>query len=223
MNIIKDLFEAFFPFRCHVCLKLTSLGEVLCLECEKRLSDSLRRPLEFSDTVCDFPLLTLSEYNSFVADVIKLIKYRPSKKLLDCVVKIIVQKRLLANFVNRKLVFVPVPMHFSRKKERGFNQAAILAQGLAEKTGNYFSPLIERSIATKPQASCGEDERLVNLDSAFCLQKGIDRQKITHKTLYIVDDVATTGTTINKCKEVLNELKPAKVSALVLSHSFKRS
>jgi ComF family protein len=165
---------------------------------------------------------TLSKYDSFISDVIKLIKYRPSRKLLNLLVAQIESEDLLEKFKKKPHIFVPVPMHRKRLKVRGFNQAEVLAAGFAEMTGGHFSPVLIRNFATKAQASCVEEERLTNLDQAISLAKGVDKTAFIGKTIIIVDDVATTGTTLNTCKISLEKLKPRKIIGLVVSHSFKR-
>jgi ComF family protein len=222
MGIISDLISAFMPFRCHVCSESTSPGTVLCPRCFNRLNKSLNKPVEVFDTVCEFPVFTLSEYDSFVADVIKLIKYRPSKKLPDYFARIIRERKLLQDFFPGEKIFIPVPMHKSRLQERGFNQAEMFAQAMADAGKAHFSPALVRIRSTIPQASCSEEERLVNLDQAIELAGGLDLQSFSGKKLILVDDVATTGTTLRQCWLKLRDLRPAGIYALVLSHSFKK-
>lgn len=222
MKIISDLIETFFPFRCHVCAELTNLGQVLCGGCTVKLANSLRKPFAVLDTICEIEIYALSEYDSFVADIIKLIKYRPSKRLIGHLRAVVLEKSLLNNFVAQTAIFVPVPMHKSRLKTRGFNQAELIADFMATISQNHFSPAIERIVATKPQAECDERERAENLDGAFSLCSGLIKEDFKGKEIVIIDDVATTGTTIEKCRMQLEKLRPAKISALVISHSFKR-
>ncbi|MDN5278243.1 MAG: hypothetical protein PWR01_2208 [Clostridiales bacterium] len=223
MRVLKDFFEAFFPFRCHACSKLTNFNQVLCLVCQKRLLQALHEPKLVEDTICEFPVFTLSSYDSFVSDVIRMIKYRPSRKLLDHLHHAIGQKSLLRPMVNRQKIFVPVPMHRLRRGKRGFNQAEVIAETFAELSANLFSPALTRIVSTRPQAECDEEERFTNLDNAFALEKGLVASSFKGKDIVIVDDVATTGTTIKKCSEQLALLKPARISALVVTHSFRKS
>lgn len=223
MRILYDLLEAIFPFRCHVCQAETSFGTVLCQGCEKKLGQALRPPVAFSDTVCEFPVFTLSEYDAMVADVIRLIKYRPSKKLIRFIEKAIVKQNLLLGFASSADIFIPVPMHRARRDERGFNQAEEFAGIMAHACGARFSPALERVVATIPQASCSEEERLTNLDRAISLAPGLIPSMFQGKRLILVDDVATTGTTLDRCHKQLSRLHPASIEALVVSHSYRRN
>lgn len=224
MGIIKTLFEqilsVFFPFRCHSCQSSCEFGIVLCNDCQEKLRESISYPKAVKDTSCDFTLYTMADYKSFAAEAIKIIKYRPSEKLAVSLALAAIEKADLKNFLNGEDVIIPVPMHEKRLKERGFNQAEVLAKNYAEKLGCKYSPAIVRKRFTKPQASCSEEERLTNLENAFALVPALDKEAFYNRRLVIVDDVATTGTTLSKCAAPLKELRPKEIIALVVAHSY---
>ncbi len=223
LGSIKKLLSIFLPFRCHVCSSNTDFGLVLCQICCDRLRQIIAKPVVIADVRCDFPVYTLSRYDSFVADIIKIIKYRPSFKLL----KILTEECLHGDYLNSLIkpedVLIPVPMHTSRLAERGFNQAGYLAEKFAGHCGCNFSPALIRGRATRPQADCDEIERLTNLDQAFQIDPDLNKAVFRHRRIFLIDDVATTGTTIQKCAEVLKTLAPSGIYALTVSHSFRRS
>lgn len=215
--------EAFFPFRCHACQKQTGLRTVLCDTCCAKVSAAVQKPFVLDDVRCEIQAYTLSDYSSFIADTVKIIKYRPSRKLAETLIKVCLDKVGVNEIVKTDDVIVPVPMHKTRLKVRGFNQAEVIATSIATNARCYFSPALVRSVATRPQADCDEQERLTNLDNAFSLSPGLVLEKFLDKHLVLVDDVATTGTTLQKCADKLYELRPASVKALVISHSFRHS
>ena len=112
-------------------------------------------------------------------------------------------------------------MHDKRLEERGFNQAAVLAEAYTEYVNCNYSPALIRSRFTKPQASCSEIERMTNLDNAFSLNQNLTKSAFKGKRLVVIDDVATTGTTLQKSIAPLKELEPQEIIALVVSHSYK--
>lgn len=215
--------EAFLPFRCHACQHQTTLGTVLCDACCAKIAAAVQSPFVLDDVRCDIQAYTLSDYCSFIADTVKIIKYRPSRKLAETLIKACLDKVNIDEIIKPDNVLVPVPMHKARLRKRGFNQAEVIATYMVAKAGCHFSPALVRSVATRPQADCDEQERLTNLDNAFALNSDIVPEAFLGKDLVLVDDVATTGTTLQKCADVLYELRPASVKALVLSHSFRRS
>ena len=225
--MIRDLFsalvEAFFPFRCHACYQQTALGTVLCDACCAKVAAAVQPPFILQDVRCEIQVYSLSDYSSFISDAVKIIKYRPSRKLAEKLVEVCLNQIDLKKLIKPDDILVPVPMHKSRLAKRGFNQAEVIAEYLVEQMGCHLSPAIVRSVATRPQADCDEEERLTNLDNAFKLSPGLSLPSFAGKSLTLVDDVATTGTTLQKCADALCRLEPASVRALVISHSFRRS
>ena len=220
-TFFESLFSAIFPFRCHVCEESTEFGSVICEVCRSRLRKMLHPPVQVGDTICDFPVYTLSSYDSFAADIIRIIKYRPSFKLLKILAEECLTSSQLSTFFAKEDVLVSVPMHAGRLAQRGFNQAEFLAERFAATAGCHFSPALQRTRMTRPQADCDEQERLTNLEQAFAIGDGLVESVFRGRRIILVDDVATTGTTLGKCAEVLRRLKPAQVCAVTVAHSFR--
>ena len=98
-------------------------------------------------------------------------------------------------------LIIPVPIHIKKLKSRGFNQADILARNLAEFLGkDYSSNTISRVKNTAPQNSLNYKERARNISDAFEFNKSID---VEDKSILIIDDIFTTGSTINECARLL--------------------
>lgn len=110
---------------------------------------------------------------------------------------------------------VPVPLHPARQREREFNQAHELARLLARSTGLKLFPALERVRPTATQARLRRSERLRNLQGAFRIRKGFDARGMR---LLLLDDVLTTGATVNACARVLVEDGgAARVAALTVA------
>ena len=222
LRLLKDLGSAFMPFTCHRCQASTDFGVVFCSDCNKKLISALHTPQLVKDTLCDFPVYTLSSYSSLTSDVIRIIKYRPSAKLLKVLVQTCCQHGNLKSLLKKDDIIVPVPMHTERFCSRGFNQADVLAGNFAKAAGSRLSPALQRVRATRPQADCSEEERRDNLKGAFRLEETVKTNDFKNRRIVLVDDVATTGSTLQLCANKLKELKPAEICALVVSHSYKQ-
>ena len=223
ISLLKKLVAIFLPFRCHVCSHGTDFSVVLCAACRNRLRQILANPFPVHDTCCEFRVYTLSSYDSFVADIIRIIKYHPSYRLLKILAEECEQSEALRHLIRPDDVLIPVPMHAGRLAERGFNQADYLAGRFAARCGCHYSPALVRVRATRPQADCNERERLTNLEHAFALDSGLARNAFSGRRLLLIDDVATTGTTLQRCCEALKPLSPGEICALTVSHSFRRT
>lgn len=112
---------------------------------------------------------------------------------------------------------VPVPLHSTRQRERGFNQSEVIAAALAEALGLPLAPLLTRVKATRTQTRLNREQREHNVGGAFALGAAA---RVEPEARYIlVDDVFTTGATISECARVLREAGGAAgVDAFTLGH-----
>jgi ComF family protein len=108
----------------------------------------------------------------------------------------------LLDFV-RGAVLVPVPLHPRKERERGYNQSALIAERLARAAagGTAVASLLRRAVDTQTQTAFDRRTRQANLKNAFALRKGVSLNPAQHYLL--VDDVFTTGSTLNGCARVL--------------------
>ncbi len=109
---------------------------------------------------------------------------------------------------------VPVPLHQKRLREREFNQAALLAGQLSRASGLPVRDVLVRSRYTGTQTALDRAERRQNLRNAFSLRKNAD---VTDQNLLLIDDVLTTGSTLDACAAVLLEQGAESVRALTLA------
>lgn len=107
-----------------------------------------------------------------------------------------------------------VPIHKKKLKLRGYNQAELLAEYISEQINIPYCTILKRTVNTKPQNALSKKERVTNIKNAFSLIDNID---IKNKSILIVDDIFTTGTTINECCKVLKKAGAFKVDFLSLS------
>jgi len=107
---------------------------------------------------------------------------------------------------------VPVPLHWRRQLSRGYNQAERIARAVARRTGLPLVPALARRRSTPPQSLSSREERQTNLRGAFRLRHAA---RIQGRQIALVDDVATTGATLDAAAAVLKENGAAAVLAVV--------
>jgi ComF family protein len=114
-------------------------------------------------------------------------------------------------------LIIPVPLHWSRLIKRRYNQAALLAHALSKETGVATDPLILKRIkATKSQGLFRKGERLANVKGAFTVDE--KRTALKNKRILLIDDVFTTGATVNACAKTLLKAKAADVKVLAFAY-----
>lgn len=112
-------------------------------------------------------------------------------------------------------ICVPIPLHRARERVRGFNQAALFARRMAETFGLEYQEALVKHKHTPPQTSLSGEERRNNLDKAFALENP-DAARGKHILLF--DDVATTGTTLEKAAQVLHRGGAKEIWAITIAH-----
>lgn len=112
-------------------------------------------------------------------------------------------------------IIVPVPLHIKRLRERGFNQALLLARAFfPQQEDRIEATLLERTKKTEPQTNMSGAERRKNLKNAFRVK---NNDVVSGKKLLLVDDVFTTGTTVNECARTLSRAGAKEVQVLTLA------
>jgi len=114
-------------------------------------------------------------------------------------------------------VVCPVPLHPARVRERGFNQAELLARAVCQTVGLTLDPsLLRRVRDTAPQVSLDRRDRAQNVRGAFAAP---DRGAVEGRRLLLIDDLTTTGATLEECGRVLRRAGAASIAALTLARA----
>lgn len=220
-----------FPRRCPVCGDIVlPRGELICPDCIKELSpvrlpvcmtcgkqlegstaeqcsDCMRHPKSFKR---NFALLN---YNRAARYSMVAVKYKNKREYLDFYAKAVCKRFGRQILRIRPDVLVPVPIHASRMRSRGYNQAEILAGKVGKQLGIPVCPgALRRLKKTLPQKELDPAQRLKNLKQAFAagqLPDGV-------KTVMLVDDIYTTGSTLEACSHILLSMGVKEVYGLTI-------
>jgi competence protein ComFC len=114
-------------------------------------------------------------------------------------------------FLKKSDVIVPVPLFWWKKLKRGYNQAALLAEVVGDECRIEVKHSLRRVKNTKTQTKLNEESRKENVSNAFEVNDGMIKDKI----VLLIDDVLTTGATLNECARVLKEAGAKKVYSCV--------
>ena len=142
-------------------------------------------------------------YQGLVREVIHRFKYGGQTFLANPLARMLIGPGKELTRLHRIDRIVPVPLHYKRLRQRGFNQASLLARGLGSllKIPVDYSSL-KRTRWTDPQIGLSRNQRAANVKGAFSLKA---REKIKGKGVLLLDDVLTTGETVNQCVGVLKK------------------
>lgn len=193
-----------------VCLRCGKPGKhPLCTSCSEEMVPNLQ-----STAVSNFNLTTIYPYHGTGRDVMHLFKFDG----YDCFAKSLAEVSSNYIFNMKPRVLVPIPVHFLRIRQRGFNQSAIIAKHIAKILNWKYNGLLVRRIKnTKPQFNLDIDERMSNIKNSMA---PFPFARIDPKQRYmIVDDIVTTGATLNECARVLRQMGAIHIDALAIFHA----
>ena len=240
--MLQAILDMLYPVRCPVCGDIViPRGSKICCPCEKKLQliaeprcKKCSKPIENDQNeYCsdcerkDYHFdhgYSLWVYDSIMKKSISDFKYRYKKEYARYYIEKIVEG--YGDTLNRLApdVLVPVPIHKSKYRERGYNQAEILANGIAKELNLPVMPdLLIRNKKTLPQKQLSDKERLKNLQEAFILNdKALSDYPKMLKRVLLVDDIYTTGSTIEACANVLikNGIKEIYFITLCIGKGF---
>ena len=224
------LLDLVFPVYCQGCF---TEGEYLCLACQAKLEMPEGRCLVCSKgsflgrihpgcqsrgVTLDGLLVAARYHDPAIRNLIWHFKYDSVKGAS------LVLSQILADFfVAQKLeeyfassAVIPVPLHRRRFRERGFNQAELLAEGFASRLGLEYLPILKRTKNSQSQVDLERGERLENVKNLFAAPP---RPSLGERKIILVDDVATTGATLNECAKELKKQSPSEIWGLVVARN----
>ena len=222
--------DLIYPRRCPICdgivggglicepcrLRLNPVREPLCKKCGKPLST---REAEYCpDCARKKHLYTRGraalEYDSLMRESIGRFKYKNRREYADFYVQELLHTCKETVKAWNVDLLLPIPLHKSRRRMRGFNQAELIARKLGQELGiSVSTDLLLRTKRTTAQKELNDQERKANLKNAFQVAKN----NIEAKKILLIDDIYTTGSTIDAASAVLLEHGAEKVYFLSIS------
>lgn len=129
----------------------------------------------------------------------------------------LVQNELFVTLLDKKPILVPIPLSSKRLRKRGYNQAELLAKELEKQFGLTVELLLKRVRETKPQYGLKREERIENIKEAFALNDQRSMTNFQGKTVLLVDDVLTTGSTMSEAAKILKKAGAKEVWGVAFS------
>jgi len=212
------------PHFCADCWRtITSMPSPRCSRCDRPFPSAIATAYS-PHHMCQPCLLhppsytrawTLYPYTSPLRDAICLFKYRGKVSLASALGSLMAKQLPFFGHVD---VIIPVPLHQDRLRQREFNQSLLLADQIGRVLGIpvSYTNLI-RTTPSPPQTSLTKKSRLKNLRGAFALQYP---NEIMKKRVLLIDDVFTTGTTVNECAKSLRKAGSWDVLVLTLGRTL---
>ncbi len=217
MHILDTILNTIFPVNCVSCGRR---GQDLCLKC---LSDSPTAERESANWI--FPLFDYR--HPPIKKSIWFLKYKGKKRLANVFAEImygrIIEELSELSAMNnfRNPILIPIPLSKRRYRERGYNQAELICKELIKLDENKDNFKLEKDLLlkikeTEHQANIRDrKDRLKNLADTFSVK---NTEIIKNRNIILIDDVLTTGATLNEAKKVLKQNGAKKIIAFTVAH-----
>lgn len=214
-------------FICDDCFRLIKINSALfCPICKSRLADN-KKICNHSKKIQPYFYLLAAAGNyddAVLRNLIHGLKYQYLKNSASFLGELIFRylKNLPLPFVknqksavNGQWLIIPIPLHSSRERQRGFNQSKLIAEFIAEKFNLPLIEILKRIKNNKPQVGLkGNEERIENVKNCFAIQ---NPKLVEKKNILLIDDVFTSGATMNEAVKILKQNGARRVIALVLA------
>lgn len=236
-NFWNMILKAFYPrYGCYACgREMEEPERCLCKRCESKMlrlegnlclkcGTPIPEPSKYcnkcrkDEDICYNAVRSCFEYDDLCANIVAGLKYKGRKYVVPFMAKEMV--KTLELFGDNIDIIIPAPISDKRKRKRGFNQTELLANEINDiigETAEIRTDIITREKEVKPQAKLKREDRLKNLEGVFKLAK---RPNLSGKVVLLVDDVITTGTTINEISRKLKKLKPRAIYVLTFAKTI---
>lgn len=229
-KIQEKIINLIYPQVCGICGKINN--KTICSKCniqlkkqekmgiltkEKLEENSLEIEKHFEE------LMYIFKYEGQIRELILDYKFNEKSYMYKTFVNFLLKNKKIFENIKKYDKIIPVPISKKRYKERGYNQSLLIAKEISmqisyETNNNIKLELVNNClIKTKniiEQSKLNKEDRQHNIQGVYTLKNG---SILTNKSILLIDDIYTTGSTVNECSRVLQQAKPNKIGVLVLA------
>lgn len=230
LKIQEKIINLIYPQTCGICGKINN--KTICSKCniqlkkqekmgiltkEKLEENSLEMEKHFEE------LMYIFKYEGQIREPILDYKFNEKSYMYKTFVNFLLKNKKIFENIKKYDKIIPVPISKKRYKERGYNQSLLIAKEISmqisyETNNNIKLELVNNClIKTKniiEQSKLNKEDRQHNIQGVYTLKNG---SILTNKSILLIDDIYTTGSTVNECSRVLQQAKPNKIGVLVLA------
>ena len=215
--IIKfiNVINIIFPQICGFCGKISKEG--LCNQCNIKLKELVQDSIiceDFKDKYFN-ELIYIFKYEGLIRKLIIDYKFNEKSYMYVGFVKCILKNEKIYKKLQNYDVIIPVPISKKRMKERGYNQSFLIAKELSNKINiDIQTNCLLKTKHIIEQSKLNKEQRKENIQNVYELK---NREILNNKHILLIDDIYTTGNTVNECAKILQQGRPKKIDVLVLA------
>lgn len=214
-NFYDNILDLIYPPVCGICGKLNQ--KYLCKKCQKVLENQSKFVIdENQDFNQNFNKhLYIFKYEGIIRSMILNYKFNEKSYLYITFVNFLLKNEKFFKILKSYDTIIPVPISSERKNERGYNQSELLAKELAKKLNiECVKNCLIKNKNIIEQSKLNKEERQKNIQGVYILK---NKEKLINKKLLLIDDIYTTGSTVNECCKILKQANPRKIDVLTIA------
>lgn len=211
---INNIINLIYPNVCGICEKISE--DDLCKKCEIKLNNIAKFNIDTYKNKNFEKHLYIFNYKEIIKDRLVNFKFNDKIYIYKAFVKFITKNKKVYRFIENYDIIIPVPIHNKRKIQRGYNQSSLIANEIAKNNDNikYIDDVLLKQKNNKPQSTKNKKERQENVIGAYNIK---NEYKINNKKILLLDDIYTTGSTVNECAKILKENGAASVDIITIA------
>lgn len=217
-----NILEFIYPPVCGICGKLNQ--DYLCKKCQKILESQAKFSIDKNQNYNQNfnKHLYIFGYDGIIRKTILNYKFNEKSYLYLTFVNFLLKNEKFFEILKSYDTIVPVPISKKRKNERGYNQSELIAKELVkrllEKEKSLKIECIDDCLIKNKniieQSKLNKEERQKNIQGVYILK---NKEKLINKKILLIDDIYTTGSTVNECCKTLKDGKPSKIDILTIA------
>lgn len=212
--MLDYILDLIYPNVCGFCNTINK--ESLCNNCEERINQKLLCKIdnyENDNTKYFSNHIYLFKYSDEIRSKILDYKFNDKPYIYKTFAKIIIKNEKICGFLRKYDIIIPIPIHKKRKSIRGYNQSELISKEIVKKITNLKieTNIIIKNKNTMPQSVLNRKERNENVKNVYIIK---NTEKINNKRVLLLDDIYTTGSTVNECSKLL-KLNGAKEIGII--------
>ena len=208
LKIQEKISNLLYPPICGICEKINK--DALCpkcnLELKKQAEVNILQKEEIEENI---------KKEKYFEELILDYKFNEKSYLYKTFVNFLLKNEKIFENIKKYDKIIPVPISKKRNKERGYNQSMLIAEEIANKTNlELVNNCLIKTKNIIEQSKLNKEDRQQNIQGVYSLQ---NERLITNKKILLVDDIYTTGSTVNECCRILQQANPKTIGVLVLA------
>ena len=213
MKIIENILNLIYPPVCGFCGKICN--KYLCKKCEIKIKKHQIVSIRKINSAYFEEMLCIFKYEDIIRNILIKYKFQNKAYLYKTFAKNILKNKKICGFLKNYDIIIPVPISKKRNRQRGYNQSDLIAKEISKYTNlKYENKCIIKQKDTIEQSKLDKEQRKINVKNAYRI---MDKEKIVNKKVILLDDIYTTGNTVNECAKMLKQAGANNIGILTIA------